>query len=212
MSAATPDIADEDDEDDEGSQGAPKPTPLPEQDKELLEKAAANVEALISKDMIAKGQVLDEAKLNEAFQDTMEVCMGVFPSGLPPWEPLRMIMEGDIADLSLRGKMDKSDTSLWWASKEFKEDKKLSDYVGVNEKTKILVKLQKKGSGAPTKEAPLDEMGQRNLMAYYYRKQEEHKRLLENEDDDYLNSSWADPKSLKSAFNGIANISLGPRK
>jgi hypothetical protein len=44
------------------------------------------------------------------------------------------------------------------------------------------------------------------MMAYYYRKQEEAKKLVENEDDDYLQSSWANPKSLKSAFNGMGNV------
>ena len=35
------------------------------------------------------------------------------------------------------------------------------------------------------------------MMAYYFRKQEEDKKLLENDEDDYLNSTWADTKSLK---------------
>ncbi|TPX34589.1 hypothetical protein SmJEL517_g02855 [Synchytrium microbalum] len=204
------DNADEDDEDEEGQE--PKLSPPEEKDRELLEKVAANSEAVVSKDLIPKGHVLTLEKLNEAFSDVTEVCMGVFPSGLPAWEPLRMVLEGNISDLNLNGKLVASDTSLWWASKELQVDKKLSDYVGVNEKTKIVAKLQKKGSSAPVKEAPLDEMGQRNLMAYYYRKQEEHKKLMENEDDEYLSSTWADSKSLKSAFNGMASISLGPRK
>ena len=29
---------------------------------------------------------------------------------------------------------------------------------------------------------------------------------MENDDDDYVQSPWADPKALKSAFNGIKNI------
>ena len=41
------------------------------------------------------------------------------------------------------------------------------------------------------------------MMAYYYRKQEELKKLEENDEDDYINSSWADPKSLKRAFTGV---------
>lgn len=32
---------------------------------------------------------------------------------------------------------------LWWAGKEMQRGKKLQDYVGKNEKTKIVVKLQK---------------------------------------------------------------------
>ena len=33
--------------------------------------------------------------------------------------------------------------SLWWAGKELQRGKKLLDFVGKNEKTKVIVKLQK---------------------------------------------------------------------
>jgi cilia- and flagella-associated protein 298 len=52
----------------------------------------------------------------------------------------------------------------------------------------------------------LSEAEQKNMMAYYYRKQEELKRLEENEDDEYLASQWADPKSLKHAFTGMRDV------
>lgn len=32
---------------------------------------------------------------------------------------------------------------MWWAQKEFLRGKKLEDYVGRNEKTKIVAKIQK---------------------------------------------------------------------
>lgn len=35
-----------------------------------------------------------------------------------------------------------SEAQLWWAAKELRRQKKLADYVGRNEKTKIIVKLQ----------------------------------------------------------------------
>jgi hypothetical protein len=38
---------------------------------------------------------------------------------------------------------------LWWAGKELHPDKLLNFYTGKNEKTKIIVKLTKTGSGAP---------------------------------------------------------------
>ena len=41
--------------------------------------------------------------------------------------------------------LDDTQTSIWWAGKEFMSEKKLEDYVGKNEKTKIIVKLQKVG-------------------------------------------------------------------
>ncbi len=41
---------------------------------------------------------------------------------------------------------------LWFAGKQMSADKKLSEYVGRHEKTKAIVKLQKRGSGAPSRE------------------------------------------------------------
>lgn len=55
--------------------------------------------------------------------------------------------------------------------------KKLKDYVGRNEKTKIIAKLQKKGQGAPSREPVFSEEEQKQMMAYAYKKQEELKVL-----------------------------------
>ena len=45
---------------------------------------------------------------------------------------------------------------MWWAGKELLREKPLNAYTGKNQKTKIIVKLTKSGSGAPTREAPID--------------------------------------------------------
>ena len=39
--------------------------------------------------------------------------------------------------------LDESTVQLWWAGKELQRGKKLQDYIGKNEKTKIICKLQK---------------------------------------------------------------------
>ena len=39
--------------------------------------------------------------------------------------------------------MDEENTQLWWAGKELVRQKKLLDFIGKNEKTKIVAKLQK---------------------------------------------------------------------
>ena len=39
--------------------------------------------------------------------------------------------------------MELDKASLWWAGKELARGKKLSDFIGTNEKTKIVCKLQK---------------------------------------------------------------------
>ena len=44
------------------------------------------------------------------------------------------------------------DASMWFANKEMMPEKLLSDMIGKNEKTKIIVKMTKSGSGAPCRE------------------------------------------------------------
>ena len=52
---------------------------------------------------------------------------------------------------------DEDSAQLWWAGKEMVRSKKLKDFVGRNEKTKIVAKLQKKGQGAPAREPVFSE-------------------------------------------------------
>jgi hypothetical protein len=44
------------------------------------------------------------------------------------------------------------------------------------------------------------------MMAFYFKKQEEMKKLAENDEDEYLNSSWADSKQLQRSLRGQSNI------
>lgn len=71
--------------------------------------------------------------------------------------------------------LDEETAQLWWAGKEMVRSKKLKDFVGRNEKTKIIAKLQKKGQGAPAREPVFSEQERKEMMAYAYRKQEELK-------------------------------------
>lgn len=59
--------------------------------------------------------------------------------------------------------------------KELSRSKKLADYIGKNEKTTIVAKLQKRGGGAPVREAAIDEQTQKEMMAFAYKKQQEWK-------------------------------------
>ena len=129
-------------------------------------------------------------------------------------------------------------------------------YVGKNDKTKVIAKLQKKGAGAPAREPVVSEEEQKSMIAFYHKKQQEvaapqsgprlskgarqrrsarlppplrapfpppfvasrirassvpdppqaEKMSLENEDA-YLHSSWANPKSIKNSFTGVGEVS-----
>ena len=130
--------------------------------------------------------------------------------------------------------LEEPSSQLWWAGKELARGKKLMDYVGRNEKTKMTAKLQKKGQGAPAREPVFSEEERKKMMAYAYRKQEEHKvtqpiallawhhtssqhvwcfsqKLEASEEDVYLNAEWADPSALKKQFSGLTDISWKPK-
>ena len=71
-----------------------------------------------------------------------------------------------------------------------------------SEKTKIVVKLTKKGSGAPAREPVVSEGERKAMMAHYFKKQEEMKKLAEDDDDNYEGANWADPKAMKRGLMG----------
>lgn len=50
---------------------------------------------------------------------------------------------GSVTDQAALEVIQESEAQLWWAAKELRRMKKLSDYVGKNDKTKIIVKIQK---------------------------------------------------------------------
>ena len=84
--------------------------------------------------------------------------------------------------------------------------KKLEDYLGKNEKTKIIVKITKSGGGAPVREPLIDPETHKQMLSYYFKKQEEGKKLEEDVCDEYLESPWANPKGLKNELHGVADV------
>lgn len=71
--------------------------------------------------------------------------------------------------------MDLQLAQLWFSGKELIRGRKLKDFLGSNEKTKVVVKLQKRGSGRPGREPLMSEDEQKKLMLSAYRRQEELK-------------------------------------
>uniref|UniRef100_A0A0B6ZQ76 Cilia- and flagella-associated protein 298 n=1 Tax=Arion vulgaris TaxID=1028688 RepID=A0A0B6ZQ76_9EUPU len=172
-----------------------------------------------AKDMISKKKVDADVQVTQkTVQDALDILRGavtiVYPMGLPPHEPIRAEFE-NTEDLS--GKqaslevIDIDQASMWWAGKELLPHKKLGDFIGKNEKTKIVAKLQKRGQGAPSREPVVSQEEQKHMMAYYYRKQEDFKKLDKEQDDSFMDSKWADTHDLHRQFQGLNNIKWGPR-
>jgi len=96
-------------------------------------------------------------------------------------------------------------TLFVYKCKEFPRGKLISDRVGRNEKTKIVVKLTKKGGGAPAREPVVSEGERKAMMAHYFKKQEEMKKLAEDDDDHFEGANWADPKAMKRGLMGAGS-------
>jgi len=137
-------------------------------------------------------------------------CTIVYPMNLPPHDPIRMEFENKE---ELNGTQDSlqvitlEEAELWFCGKLITPGKCLMDFIGKNDKTKVVLKIQKKGGGPPGREPVMTEDERKELMLLAYRKQQDAKRLEEDEDDSYLNSAWADSASLKRSFHGLSNIS-----
>mmetsp|Transcript_36253 Transcript_36253/g.43757 ORF Transcript_36253/g.43757 Transcript_36253/m.43757 type:complete len:278 (+) Transcript_36253:168-1001(+) len=173
----------------------------------VLKKTLDEAMAVASKDQVAKKVYLTKKMLLDAVDNIRGAVMICFPMGLPEWDNVRLALEDNEA---LEGSpmgvdiLENENAQMWWAGKQMVIGNKLADHVGKNEKTKIVVKLTKKGAGAPQRESPIDATTQKEMMAFYYKKQEEQKKLEDNEDDDYHNSAWANPGGLKAHFAGTS--------
>ncbi|CAF4758473.1 unnamed protein product, partial [Rotaria magnacalcarata] len=153
-------------------------------------------------------------QINEALQQLKGAVMIVYPMGLPPYDPIELEFKNQEELEGTQDSLDvipEADLTLWFSGKEMHRGKLLSDSVGKNEKTKVIVKIQKKGNAAPARERVVSDDEQKQMMAYYYRKQQELKKLEENEDNSYMDSEWADRNSLKRTFQGLNDIKWKPR-
>ncbi|ELW62045.1 Synaptojanin-1 [Tupaia chinensis] len=149
--------------------------------KQVLKKTIEEAKAIISKKHVEAGVCVTMEMVKDALDQLRGAVMIVYPMGLPPYDPIRMEFEnkedlsGTQAALSV---IKDSEAQLWWAAKELRRTKTLSDYVGKNEKTKIIVKIQQRGQGAPAREPIISSEEQKQLMLYYHRRQEELKGLV----------------------------------
>lgn len=64
---------------------------------------------------------------------------------------------------------------LWFAGKQMLPETNLRDYIGTNEKSRIIVKLTKMEEHAPGRESVIDAETKKQMMLHAYRRQEELK-------------------------------------
>lgn len=176
----------------------------------VLTKVALDAKQAVSAAQVRAKVPLTEALLEEKLSVMRGAVVMAYPMGLPQADPVRVAIEDADHTAQIYGEhqLDAEEAQLWWAGKEFLRTQTVGDRVGRNEKTKIIAKLQRPGSGAPAREAAVSEAERKQMMAHYFRKQEEMKKLAEANEDDYHNSQWADPGNLRRALNGTGNVRL----
>mmetsp|Transcript_12169 Transcript_12169/g.28389 ORF Transcript_12169/g.28389 Transcript_12169/m.28389 type:complete len:290 (+) Transcript_12169:99-968(+) len=190
--------------------------PPPPEVAEVLSRTAEEAEAAVSVALVMQKKCLEKSIIQEQLDNMRGAVMIAYPAYhmLPVYDPARLELE-DREELDghseLQEVLEASQTNLWWAGKELQSSEALEKYVGKNEKTKIIAKLVPKSQGAPVREPRIDEATHKAMMAHYYKKQEEEKKLRDDEDDSYLDSQWANPKSLKNQLvGGGRGIQWGP--
>ena len=176
-------------------------------------QAVTDAKEYISYLRAEKRKITSVEELNNHIQLMYGAVMICYPAyhGLGDWEPCKVIFE-DKTDILRKDEPNQDyfqfeSTCIWYAGKELERPKLLSDYIGKNEKTKIIVKFTKKGSGAPVREPLIDKETHSKMLSYYYKKQEEQKKLEGESEDSYLDSQWADPKGMQKQLYMKGDIS-----
>lgn len=187
-------------------------------DEEIVEEMLEGVrkaKETIHISNIAKKVPITLEVLTELVEWFRGMVMKAYPAfhGLGEWEPVLVLLENQEEIDPVLHKTDdleEAKAQLWWAGKELARGKLLQDYVGKNDKSKIIVKMQHKGSGPPVREPLIDENSHKQMLSFFHKKQEEQKKLEEDDEDNYMNSAWANPKQLKDQLHGMADVKFRP--
>lgn len=178
----------------------------PPSNADQILKILSDAEELLKPDATNKKIILTKKQLDEAFENINGAIKIGYAMGIPKYDPVSLILSDTWQSKELH---DSETSTLWFAGKQLQRGKLLSDNssIGKNEKTTIIAKLQKKGSGAPEREPVVDPELQKKLLSEYYKQQQESNKALEDEDVSYFNREWANPAGLKKSFQGLGNIS-----
>lgn len=180
-----------------------------DQMQELLKRTIVEAKRIIDKALVSQGKVLTMKDIQSALDILSGAVRIVYPMDLPDHDPIKMEFM-NIEDLSgtqaSKDVIEPAKCQLWFAGNLLVPDKLLKEFLGGNEKSKVIIKINKRGEGAPSREPVVTEEIQKQLMAQAYRRQQELKRMELDDDDSYLDSNWADPKQMQRQLNGTNDI------
>jgi len=182
--------------------------PSNENIRKTLLQTAQDLEDYVDKAQVKNRIALNKPILEDKIANVRGAVVMAYPMGLPEFDVVKVSIDGESLDGTYVSNelLDPKTTSLWCAGKEFERNQIVADRLGRNEKTKVIAKLQKAGSGPPSREPIVNEEERKAMMAHYFKRNEELKKLAEADDDDYLNSNWADSKEMKRNMQGLSHI------
>lgn len=186
--------------------------PMPDMQR-ILTNAIAEAKQLISVKLVEADTDLTMRTVQTALDQLRGACTIVYPMQLPPHDPIRAELTNteDLSGMQAQLEvMDPARAELWFAGKQMLGARQLGDYVGRNDRTRVIVKLQRVGEGAPAREPVMSEEQRKQLMLHEYRRQEELKRLELDEDDSYLGARWADGRAMQKQMHGLDNVRFRP--
>ncbi|OXU22971.1 hypothetical protein TSAR_008958 [Trichomalopsis sarcophagae] len=144
----------------------------------VIKKAIENARTMISKKLVNEDKLVTQKVVQDALDILRGSVMIVYPMGLPPHDVIRLEFEnnedlsGTHASLEV---IELEMAQLWFSGKELLRGNQLKRFVGNNEKTKLIVKLSKRGSGAPSREPVISDEERKQLMLLAHRRQEQMK-------------------------------------
>ena len=174
-----------------------------------LERVCQDASDALSPNLVRQRVAVSLSMLEDKLANCRGAVMMAYPMGLPAWDPVALCLEGvDGLDGTQAAAelLEAPEATIWVASKDFPRGQKVGDRLGWNEKTKVVAKLQREGSGPPAREPAVSEEERKAMMAHYFKRQEELKALANAEDDDYLASQWADPKAMQRNLRGQGSV------
>ncbi|XP_043717522.1 cilia- and flagella-associated protein 298-like [Telopea speciosissima] len=104
-----------------------------------LMRALSEAKAYASKDQVLHGRLLSPHILRDHIQTKEKQVMLNEAMGFSDLTQLHQLLSGSSTNSEL---LQEDTTQLWWAGKELMKSKRLCDYVGDNERTKIILRLQ----------------------------------------------------------------------
>ncbi|XP_063696110.1 cilia- and flagella-associated protein 298 [Culicoides brevitarsis] len=177
--------------------------------QQILKNAIAEAKNLVTKKLVGENKCLTHGDVQKALDILKGATRICYPMDIPSYDPIKMEfmniedLHGKQASLEV---IEPSCCQLWFAGRLLLPGKLLKDFMGNNEKSKVIVKIARKQEGAPSRELPITEEQRKQMMLMAYRRQEELKKLEQDDDDIYLNSSWSDSNSMRKHVHGLENV------